>query len=225
MLNLENSLKRLQYHWFLGLREVSESSKPNVWAQIEVWHNQPSLVAEIRQKQAKTLQRFWFIRLVYWVFNLSHYAERYYVLGAYDLVFTCSEEDKSKMFSNIKVTEVPENVVGFFKKTFSQFTSFIKNTSPFGASGEKSHQENTQKPAGSAGVIQAELTKKETIVVEKSMLSALAVLHLNYGIGQNLPFNVLKKAYFERAIGGSHLKCVNSAVVKSCQHCKTDLHN
>jgi archaellum component FlaC len=200
MINIEKCLKRLQYHWFLGLRGVSESSKPNVWARIELWKTQPSVVADIRKRQAKILQRFWLIRLVYWVFNVSHYAEHHYTLGAYDLVFTCSEEDKIKMFSNTGITEVPKNVVGLFKKTFSQVAGFIKNASPFGTSGEESHTESKQKPAGSTGVIQAELTKKETIVVEKSMIAALAILHLNYEIGQNLPFNVLKKAYFERAI-------------------------
>jgi hypothetical protein len=151
MLNLEKSLKRLQYHWFLGLREVSESSKPNVWAQIEAWHNQPSLVAEIRQKQTKILQRFRLIRLVYWVFNVSHYAEHHYMLGAYDLVFTCSEEDKSKMFSNMKVTEIPKNVVGFLKNTFVKVADFIPHTLPFGGSEEKAHKESTKEPESEVG--------------------------------------------------------------------------
>lgn len=171
-MNMNDNLKRQQYHWLWGLRTFSQPRFPSLWSQVHAWKDESVDVEKIKVKQDRIDHLPVIIRIWYWLFNLKQYTEHHYQINAYRAVF----------------------VATFDSTSGSAASSLAKNNAK--------QPGVDQKRASSQALNQPKTDQKKVVLIKEWMKPHLALLGIIslVNVNEELNYSVFKRAYYKKAI-------------------------
>lgn len=202
-MTLEEHLKRTQYHWILGLRELKEPCYPNLWDQIHSL--QSDEILHFRNHQAEIQQKIWPLRFFYWLFNLSNYAKYHYQIAAYDQVYNINNEGVPMHKLQPNKSSYLDRLKQWFRRTPSQTTTpsthppSTKNNVTEPDEPKNAHTHAPQDAPQMTHPVEVSNSDEE-LLVQPWMQSALNLLGIERLNQHTLRSSEIRKAYLLQAL-------------------------